>query len=50
MWLALLGYVTGLTLLVIPPLPSQVQFLLPAWVALVSILILVRRRHSPGTT
>lgn len=48
-WLALLGYVTGLTLLVIPPLPSQVQFLLPAWVALVSLLILVRRRHSPGT-
>jgi hypothetical protein len=46
-WLGLLGYLTGVTLLVIPPLPDIAQFLFPLWVALVSGLILVRRR-SPG--
>ncbi len=45
-WLGLLGFLTGLTLLVIPPLPNVVQFLFPLWVALVSVLILVRRRRT----
>ena len=52
-WLGILGYVTGLCLLVIPPLPSVAQFLFPVWVALVSLLILVRRDHlhpGPDTT
>jgi hypothetical protein len=49
-WLGILGYITGLTLLVIPPLPNLVQFLFPLWVALVSLLILVRRnRRAPET-
>jgi hypothetical protein len=42
-WLAVLGYLTGLSLLVIPPLPTAVQFLFPLWVAAVSLSILVRR-------
>jgi hypothetical protein len=45
-WLGILGYLTGLSLLVIPPLPSFVQFLFPLWVALVSLLILVRRKRQ----
>lgn len=44
-WLAILGYLTGLTLLFIPPLPNLAQFMFPLWVALVSVLILVRRRR-----
>ena len=49
-WLGILGYLTGLSLLVIPPLPSFAQFLFPLWVALVSVLILVRRNHSAAET
>jgi hypothetical protein len=52
-WLGILGYVTGLCLLFIPPLPNLAQFLFPLWVALVSLLILVRRNHlrpEAGTT
>jgi hypothetical protein len=52
-WLGILGYVTGLCLLVIPPLPNLAQFLFPVWVALVSLLILIRRsalRPQGGTT
>ena len=44
-WIAALGYITGLSLLFIPPLPNLAQFLFPAWVALVSVLVLVRRRE-----
>jgi hypothetical protein len=44
-WLAVLGYFTGLSLLFSPPLPNLAQFLFPGWVALVSILVLVRRRE-----
>jgi len=44
-WIAVLGYLTGLSLLFIPPLPNLAQFLFPGWVALVSILVLVRRRE-----
>ncbi len=42
-WLGALGYLTGLCLMFIPPLPSVVQFMFPLWVALISVLILVRR-------
>ena len=50
-WLAILGFLTGLSLLVIPPLPNLAQFLFPAWVAAVSVLILVRRpRTAPTAT
>lgn len=52
-WLGILGYVTGVCLLVIPPLPTVAQFLFPVWVALVSLHILVRRNHlrpGAGTT
>lgn len=42
-WLGVLGYLTGLTLLVIPPLPSVFQFLFPLWVLLISLLVLLRR-------
>lgn len=45
-WLAVVGYLTGLSLLFIPPLPDLAQFLFPGWVALVSILVLVRRREQ----
>jgi len=45
-WLALVGYATGLILLLTPPLPNLTQFLFPAWVLLLSILILVRRRST----
>ena len=48
-WLGILGYVTGLCLLFIPPLPNLAQFLFPLWVALVSILILVRRNRRSAT-
>ena len=44
-WLGILGFLTGLSLLVIPPLPTFVQFLFPLWVALVSLLVLLRRNQ-----
>ena len=44
-WLGILGYFTGLCLFFIPPLPSLAQFLFPLWVALVSVLILLRRKR-----
>lgn len=44
-WLAVAGYATGILLLLTPPLPTFVQFLFPAWVVALSILILVRSRH-----
>lgn len=42
-WLAVLGYLTGVVLLLIPPLPTAFQFAFPTWVALVSGFILLRR-------
>lgn len=48
-WLAILGYLTGLSLLFIPPLPTLFQFLFPLWVALVSTLILLRRNRTAGS-
>lgn len=46
-WLGLLGFATGLSLLFIPPLPDVAQFALPLWVALISLLILLRRHQPP---
>lgn len=45
-WLVLIGYVTGLTLLLSPPLTPWVQLAFPTWVMLLSIHILVVSR--PG--
>jgi hypothetical protein len=44
-WVAFLGYATGLIMLFIPPLPNIAQFAFPAWVALVSVLVILRRHH-----
>ncbi|MDP2287592.1 MAG: hypothetical protein Q8M73_03400 [Actinomycetota bacterium] len=44
-WLAIAGYAIGILLLLTPPLPSLVQFLFPAWVVALSVLILVRSRR-----
>lgn len=50
-WLLVLGYVVGLLLLLSPPLPTLSQFAFPAWVAILSATVLVRRRaaaHEDG--
>jgi hypothetical protein len=50
-WLVLLGYVVGALLLLSPPLPTLSQFAFPAWVAILSATVLVRRRavrHDEG--
>ena len=44
-WLALVGYLTGVLLLLTPPLPRWAQMLFPLWVIAISILVLVRQ-HS----
>lgn len=49
-WLGLLGYATGLVLLLTPPLPLQVQLVFPAWVAVVSIRLLVSGSRSLAAT
>ena len=46
-WMAFTGYAAGLLLLLTPPLPNLMQFLFPAWVILLSVHILVRRRTRP---
>lgn len=40
--LSLLGYLTGLLLLLSPPLPRWAEFLFPLWVVALSVLVLVR--------
>ena len=42
-WLAFPGYLTGVMLLLTPPLPSLAQFLLPLWIVALSLFILFRR-------
>jgi hypothetical protein len=44
-WLAIIGWITSIVMLVIPPLPNVVQFAFPAWVAAISLLILLRRQR-----
>lgn len=47
-WLALVGYATGVLLLLSPPLSNWTQLLFPTWVLLFSIYILVASRHLPA--
>jgi hypothetical protein len=47
-WLVLIGYVTGVLLLLSPPLSNWTQLLFPTWVLLFSIYILVASRHLPA--
>jgi MFS family permease len=47
-WLVLVGYVTGVLLLLSPPLSNWTQLLFPTWVLLFSIYILVASRHLPA--
>jgi MFS family permease len=46
-WLALVGYATGVLLLLSPPLSNWTQLLFPTWVLLFSVYILVASRHTP---
>jgi hypothetical protein len=46
-WLVVVGYLTGLTLLLSPPLSNWTQLLFPTWVLLFSGYILVASRHRP---
>lgn len=45
-WMLLLGYAVGLVLLLSPPLPALTQFAFPAWVAMLSLAVLLRRRGA----
>ena len=44
-WLVVLGYLTGVILLLSPPLSNWTQLLFPTWVLLFSLYILVASRH-----
>jgi hypothetical protein len=44
-WLVVLGYLTGVILLLSPPLSNWTQLLFPTWVLLFSLSILVASRH-----
>ena len=46
-WLALVGYATGVLLLLSPPLSNWTQLLFPTWVLLFSVYILVASRRIP---
>ena len=46
-WLVILGYLTGVALLLSPPLTNWTQLLFPAWVLLFSGHILVASRNLP---
>jgi hypothetical protein len=43
-----LGYITGVILLLSPPLSNWTQLLFPTWVLLFSVYILVASRHLPA--
>ena len=45
-WLVLLGYLTGVLLLLTPPLPRWAQLLFPFWVMAISIHVLLRERSE----
>jgi len=47
-WLVLLGYITGVILLLSPPLSNWTQLLFPTWVLLFSCYNLVAARHQPA--
>jgi hypothetical protein len=44
--LALLGYLTGMLLLLTPPLPRWAQLLFPLWVMAISVHVLLRERAN----
>jgi len=46
-WLAAIGYLTGVSLLLSPPLPHWAQLLFPGWVLVLSVQILVVSRRNP---
>jgi hypothetical protein len=46
--LTVLGYLTGLMLLLTPPLPRWAQLLFPLWVISLSVLVLVRAGRRPA--
>ena len=46
-WLVILGYLTGVALLLSPPLTNWTQLLFPTWVLLFSAHILVASRNQP---
>jgi MFS family permease len=46
-WLVVIGYVTGVLLLLSPPLSNWTQLLFPTWVLIFSIYILIASRHLP---
>jgi hypothetical protein len=47
-WLVVVGYLTGLILLLSPPLSNWTQLLFPTWVLIFSGYILVAARHLPA--
>jgi MFS family permease len=47
-WLVVIGYVTGVLLLLSPPLSNWTQLLFPTWVLIFSIYILIASRHVPA--
>jgi MFS family permease len=49
-WLALVGYATGVLLLLSPPLSNWTQLLFPTWVLVFSVYILVASRRTPEGT
>ena len=48
-WLAILGYLSGIWLIVSPFSIIEQTIAFPAWVMLVSLVILIRRRRLPET-
>lgn len=46
--LALLGYLTGILLLLTPPLPVWAQLLFPVWVMSISVRVLLQERLAAG--
>ena len=46
-WLAIAGWLTGLILLLTPPMPNWAQLLFPVWVLVLSVHILIGRRPQP---
>ncbi|MFV1989480.1 MAG: hypothetical protein ACC652_01930, partial [Acidimicrobiales bacterium] len=45
-WLVVGGYAIGLALLIIPVPTTTLQWLFPSWVAVTSIVLLVRRDRA----
>jgi hypothetical protein len=47
-WLTVLGYASGLVLLLTPPVPRAGQLLFPTWVLVISVFILAGRHRRTG--